>query len=289
MDNIINDNLIKLPTIALRGIVVFPGMSAHFEVGRRKSLNAIGAALQQDKRILLVTQKDVRVDDPRKDDLYEIGVVAIIRQVLNMPGNTARILVEGLSRAYVNSVSGKDYLVSTAEIINETEDEADPIGNEALIRACGEEFERYSEFVPKMSGDIFANILTHTDCGKLADYIMSNIMVATDKKQDVLSTLDHQERLIYVVNLLAHEREVLSVEKGIKKLVSESMDKNQREYYLREQIKAIYEELGVGEEAKREIERFHNRALDSVSALGLPEASTACLHSYAKALLGRTK
>ncbi len=279
--NVKDDNLITLPLIALRGIVVLPGMSAHFEVGRKKSLNAVTSALAGDKRVLLVTQRDIAVSDPTEEDLYEFGVIATIRQVVNIPGNTARILVEGESRAYITAVHlTKESIIGNAESIPADFPLFDATAEEALIRTCVEAFERYSEFVPKISGEIFMNILSETKCGKLADYITSNIMVSPEKKQEILEAIDPQERINMVINLLTHEVEVLALERDIKKRVNEAMEKNQKEYYLREQVKAIYEELGEGDNPVSESDKYIKR----IKALKLAEKAEEHLINEAKKL-----
>ncbi len=281
MVNIQNENLIRLPLIALRGIVVMPGMSAHFEVGRKKSLNAVSAAFSGEKRVLLVTQRDISVNDPGEGDLYEVGVVATVRQVLNLPGNTARILVEAENRAGIVHVTyGKDMLFGEAVELAPDTPLRDSTEEEALVRTCTEAFENYAEFIPKISGEVFMNIFTEKRAGKLADYIIANMLVSYEKKQEILEAINPKKRIKLLINMLSHESSVLNLERDIKKRVNEAMEKNQREYYLREQIKAINEELGEGENPMTEAEKY----IERIKALRLEAEIESRLVNEAKKL-----
>ncbi|MDP4152942.1 MAG: endopeptidase La [Bacillota bacterium] len=250
-------NIVTYPLLALRGIVVLPHMSAHFEVGRKKSISAIRAAMKDDQRIFLVTQRDIKTDDPGREDVYDIGTVAVIKQILNLPNDNVRILVEGLERASIETFySGRNMTTVGLSILKEPSDELKYSETEAFIRETFGLFEQYASLIPRMSPDVLMNVMSIKSVGKLADYIAANIVLEAEDKQLILNAVDPVERIKTIITILYREIEILSLEGSIHKQVKDSIDKNQREYYLREQIKAIYNELGEGDNPQTEAENY---------------------------------
>ncbi len=250
-----------MPAVALRGLVVFPDMFIHFDVGREKSINALRKAMDTDQEIFLVTQKDISVDDPDYSELYEIGVVASVKQVLKLPGKSGnvRVAVEGLYRArLVEGVgAGKNYLKAMIFPIDEPEvKEEDSEYAKALVRHTKDVFAEYSDCAPQMPADVMTGVMQKNEPGELADYIAGNIMLEYEDRQSVLSTINPIRRLEEMCVLLANESNLLTIEADINEKVQEQIDKNQREYYLREQIKVISEELGGGTSHEEELSSF---------------------------------
>ncbi len=251
-----------MPTVALRGLVVFPKMFIHFDVGREKSINALKKAMETDQKIFLVTQKDISVDDPKFNELYEMGVVANVKQMLKLPGKNGnvRVSVDGLYRAKIieGFESGKgNYLKS---MIMPVDEPAVPSGKtdyeKALVRHTKDIFAEYVDCAPQLPADIVTGILQKSKAGELADYIAGNIMLEYEDRQHILSTVNPISRLEEMCILLTNEGNLLSIEADIGEKVQEAIDKNQREYYLREQMKVISEELGGGVSHEEELDYF---------------------------------
>lgn len=257
-----NENLRMMPTVALRGLVIFPDMFIHFDVGREKSINALKKAMDTDQEIFLVTQKDITVDDPGYDELYDIGVIASVKQVLKLPGKNGnvRVAVEGICRARLEQgleVGKGNYLKTMVSVIEEPSIRADKIDYaKALVRHTKDIFAEYSDFAPQMPADVVTGIMQKTGAGDLADYIAGNIMLEYEDRQRILSVLNPVRRLEEMCVLLTNESHLLSIEAEIGDKVQEQIDKNQREYYLREQIKVISEELGNGVSHEEELSVF---------------------------------
>lgn len=251
-----------MPTVALRGLVVFPDMFIHFDVGREKSINALKKAMDTDQEIFLVTQKDISIDDPDYNDLYEIGVVASVKQVLKLPGKNGnvRVAVEGLHRArLVQGLDGGNgnYLKAMIFPIEEPTVRKDTADYEkALIRHAKDVFADYSDCAPQMPADLVTSVLQKTKAGELADYVAGNIMLEYEDRQSILSVINPIRRLEELCVLLANESNLLAIEADIGDKVQEAIDKNQREYYLREQMKVISQELGGGVSQEEELDRF---------------------------------
>ena len=263
-----------MPAVALRGLVVFPDMFIHFDVGREKSINALRKAMDTDQEIFLVTQKDISVDDPDYSELYEIGVVANVKQVLKLPGKSGnvRVAVEGLYRArLVEGVgTGKNYLKAMIFPIDEQAVKSEDIDYaKALVRHTKDVFAEYSDCAPQMPADVMTGVVQKNDAGELADYIAGNIMLEYEDRQTILSTINPIRRLEEMCVLLATESNLLTIEADISDKVQEQIDKNQREYYLREQMKVISDELGGGASHEEELSSFREaifnlRASDEV-------------------------
>ncbi|MBR6941306.1 MAG: endopeptidase La [Clostridia bacterium] len=240
-------NKYLMPAVALRGLVVFPEQLIHFDVGRPKSVAAVMNASDGDRLIFLVTQKNTSTERPTEDDLYKIGVVAKIEQVIRVPGQSGlvHISVKGMYRARMISFrdNGK-FTEGEAEAVRiPALRKSDYSYVKALVREAKEEFAAYAEVAPRMPDDIYTEIMDMKDPGKLADYIAGNVMLEYEDRQRMLETEDPIERLLDLNVLLAQESYLLSLEADISEKVQEKIDKNQREYYLQEQIKAISEEL----------------------------------------------
>ncbi len=245
-----------MPLLALRGLVIFPEMILHFDVGRRKSIQALNEAMAGDQLIFLVTQKDIRDDEPDVSALYSIGVVAKIRQVLRLSGDNVRVLVEGLYRARLDGMVQTEpfYMGAVRECL-----ERRPSGgphSQALLRECREYFEQYASLVQKISPDVLAGVVSADNVGYLADYIASNIQLPPEEKQQILETINPEKRIESLMLILAREASILSLERDIQEKVRQQVDRNQKEYYLREQLKAISQELGEGDNPQDEAEEY---------------------------------
>ncbi len=260
---------IILPMIPLRGLVVLPYMILHFDVGRQKSIKALEAALASNQLVFLVTQHDENIKDPDINQLYLTGTIAKVSQILRMPGNVIRVLVEGISRARLCDVSGTDY--SVAEVIEympNTLEHID-INVEALIRnvrnICEKYFEEENKVSPEAVASVISSAATTEDPGRMCDIIAGNIDIPVADKQMILESLDPTERLENLLFILSRELELLKLSSKIDAKVKENMDKNQRDYYLREQLNVIQEELGdkdgIGAEVKEYREKFEKLGL----------------------------
>ncbi len=258
----------KMPLIPLRGLVVFPNMVIHFDVGREKSVTALEKAMIFDQQVFLVAQKDEEVGLPTGSDLFEVGTIAKVKQMLKMPGGTVRVLVDGITRArIIRVVQENPYFAADIEEIAENEPEVITADMEALMRASLNLFEEYlGAHHERNANDIMNSISQLEEPGRMADIMISNMTLKLDDSQAVLSTAEPVERLRMVMALLSRENEILKLEDTISNKVKTQMDKSQRDYYLREQMRAIREELGDGESMDAEAEvlrgRLHELKLD---------------------------
>lgn len=252
--------LINIPVIPLRGIVVFPEMVLHFDVGRKKSVASLKAAMNDNQKVFLVAQRDAAVDDPNIDDLYETGVICNIKQMVKIPNSeNLRVVVEGAERAnLISFTQQKPYISGCVDIIDyipagESKEE------QAYFRAVKKEFEKYASFVPKISNDVKVKVISITDSGKLCDYICSNSFLDYAEKQTILESVTYIDRLSKLFVLLKKENATLEIETEIHESVQENIDKNQREYYLREEMKVIAEALGDTENPAEEADEYRKR------------------------------
>ncbi|MBR5134616.1 MAG: endopeptidase La [Clostridia bacterium] len=248
-----------LPLLALRGLVIFPGMPIHFDVGRPRSIAALGECMQHDQTIFLVAQQDVAEEDPDKSQLYTVGVVAKVRQVLRAQGDTLRVMVEGLYRARLYQVTQSDpffmaQVVRCAEPRIAVESRA-----KAFIRQCRSYFKTYAELSPDITQDMLVAVHSIEDAGELADYIASTLPFSIEEKQRLLSTTSVAKRMEELLVLLDREDAILSLEQTIQNRVHEQVEQNQKEYYLREQMKAIAEELGEQDNPLEEAKEYKLR------------------------------
>lgn len=238
-----------MPILALRGLTVFPKMVLHFDVGREKSIRAVDEAMKGNQRIFLVTQKEIAVDDPRQKDLYPVGTVARIRQVLKMPGDLVRILIEGECRGTIAQWAPEtDWLAGRIETVEELPYRKGGPRLEALIRQSHQLFEQFIDLAPKNVQDALIQVLSATDPGYLADFMAQNSTANYSDKQAALEILHPVKRLSYVNQLLSREISVLTLENQLQEQVQENVNRGQKEYYLREQMKAIRAELGDGDD-----------------------------------------
>src|SRR3954452_9996721 len=238
---------IKLPLLPLRDVVVFPHMVIPLFVGRPKSIKALEVAMEAGRQIMLVAQKAAGKDEPKPDDMFEVGCVSSILQMLKLPDGTVKVLVEGVQRATTHSVSdnGEYFVSEVTPVPPEVEAKSEV---EALRRAVTQQFDEYVKLSKKIPPEILTSIAGIDDPGRLADTIAAHLPLKLEAKQSVLDLFDIAQRLEKLLELLEHEVDILQVEKRIRGRVKRQMEKSQREYYLNEQVKAIQKELGDGEE-----------------------------------------
>ncbi|RPF55453.1 endopeptidase La [Aquisalibacillus elongatus] len=238
-----NDKQTDIPLLPLRGVVVYPSQVMHLDVGRDQSVKALEEAMMRDHHILLATQRETSLDTPSKDDVYKTGTVAHIKQMVNLPNGTRRILVEGLNRAEVQGFTNEDeFFVVSYE--NLEEEHGETVEEQAMMRMLMEDFQEFTKVSKKLNQETFDSVKDIEDPGHLADIISSHLSLKIQHKQRVLEIVHVPERIDYIMQLITNEKEVLSMEKKIGQRVKHSMERTQREYYLREQLKAIQKELG---------------------------------------------
>ena len=251
-----------MPLLALRGIIVFPGMTVNLDVGRDKSINAVNAAMQLDKKILLVTQRDAETADPKREELYNYGVVAEIKQLLKLPSGAIRILIQGLERAELTSLIDapfKDtYLEGFAMPVASIEPEENS-ETEAMRRVLLQSFEKWLVTGKKVTTEVMLNFKNITTAGEIADIIAGYLTISIDEKEELLELADVKERMHKLHTFLCKELEIAELEKNITQEVRKQIEKNQREYYLREQIKVINKELGEGDERQAEVDEYKKK------------------------------
>jgi len=255
------------PAVALRGLSVFPGSMVHFDVGRKPSIQALEQAMADGRPVYLVPQIDLRVETPGQSDLYPVGTISNVRQILRMPGSNVRVMVEGITRARMVALTQKEpYLMAEVEEIPAKPAGRNSAKTEALIRSTYELFQQYVEVGPQTSPDLLINILASDDPGFIADFVAQNIAMRNEDKQLILAELNPVRRLEKLHRLLAREVEILALDQEIQNRAKEQMNDNQRDYYLREQIKAIQNELGEGD-ADSEQEEYREK----IARANLPE------------------
>ena len=231
-----------VPLLPLRGLMVFPTMVLHLDVGREKSIQALEHAMLEDKKVLLVTQKEVSVDEPTEDDLFEWGTLTKIKQMLKLPNGTVRVLVEGLERAKIVEFLEEDFY--QVKLLTYPDSEEKDAEDEALMRTLLEYFHTYTKLSKKTTIETYHSISDIAEPGRMADIITSHLPLKMKDKQLIIETTDIKERIHKVINFVNNEKEVLQLEKKIGLRVKRSMERTQKEYYLREQMKAIQKELG---------------------------------------------
>lgn len=276
----IHNEVLNLPVLPLRGLVVFPKTLLHFDVGRDKSQKAINIAMKRDQKIFLVAQKNPSVKDPITSDLYTMGVVANIIQVIKQPDGATRVIVEGQQRADIlEYLDNGKCLFAQVGTIEETL-EISTTREIALIRSVKELFETYSKFVPNLSSDVLFKVAMGEDGGELADFITANVVPEYHDKQLILETINVCERLETLIDILNQEIYILEIEDEIASKARERIDDQQREYFLREQRNIIETELGEGESPSSEADEY----IDKIKALKLDEASEISLVKECKKL-----
>ena len=247
-----------LPLLPLRGLIVYPSMVLHLDVGREKSVKALEQAMVDDNSILLSSQREVHIEDPKPEDIYKMGTIARVRQMLKLPNGTIRVLVEGLHRAKILEYLRDDdfFQVRVERIVVE---EKTDLHLEALMRSVLDHFEQYLRLSKKVSPETFSAVSDIDEPGRLADVITSHLPLKIADKQKILETIDIKERLETLLQIMNNEREVLELERKISQRVKKQMEKTQKEYYLREQMKAIQRELGEKEGRLGEVEELRNQ------------------------------
>ena len=280
------EQIMNMPAVALRGLTILPGMIAHFDISRERSLRAVEEAMEQDQKIYLVTQRNVDSEDPTQEDLYQMGIVADIKQVVRLQNDVGRILVDGISRAALLGFTGNEkYLEAEICYCDSNADSLPEDLREAMHLGVSEAFHRYAAVVGKISKELIRQIDQYEDLEKLIDYVTNNLPVSYELKQQVLEAEDINDRYQVIVSLLLSQVEVISIKNELQKKVKVRVDKHQKEYVLREQLGVIREELGenadseadeyekklseldapdyVKEKTKKEIKRFRNMSSSS--------------------------
>ena len=280
------EQIMNMPAVALRGLTILPGMIAHFDISRERSLRAVEEAMEQDQKIYLVTQRNVDSEDPTQEDLYQMGIVADIKQVVRLQNDVVRILVDGISRAALLGFTGNEkYLEAEICYCDSNADSLPEDLREAMLLGVREAFHRYAAVVGKISKELIRQIDQYEDLEKLIDYVTNNLPVSYELKQQVLEAEDINDRYQVIVSLLLSQVEVISIKNELQKKVKVRVDKHQKEYVLREQLGVIREELGenadseadeyekklseldapdyVKEKTKKEIKRFRNMSSNS--------------------------
>lgn len=234
---------VEIPLLALRGLIIFPSMVTHLDVGRDKSVKALEEAMVKNEQILLVSQKEDGVDEPTPEDIYSVGTVVNVKQMIKLPNGTFRVLVEGLYRTEIIEYIQEEpyYIVTSKEIIEESGDEQE---EEAYIRTMLDQFKQYVKLSKKISKDTLSSVSDIADASRVTDLITSHLTLKLKDKQQLLEISHVIERMKKLIEFLADEKKILNLEKSISQHVKESMEKTQKEYYLREQLKAIQKELG---------------------------------------------
>lgn len=247
-----------IPLLPLRGILVFPYMIIHLDVGREKSISALEEAMVQDRLIMLATQKDAQNDTPQPEDIFSVGTVAEIKQLLKLPGGTIRVLVEGLYRGKIEEFTSFDpyYQVQISEFV-EVEQKTAEI--EALTRTAINQFEQWVKLSKKIPPETLVSVVVVEEPGRLTDLIASHLSLKIEDKQILLEAVGITERLERLCEILGREMEILELEKKIHVRVRKQMEKTQKEYYLREQLKAIQKELGEKDDRTAEVEEYRQR------------------------------
>ncbi|NHM30503.1 endopeptidase La [Neobacillus terrae] len=255
-----------VPLLPLRGLLVYPTMVLHLDVGREKSVQALEKAMVDDHMIFLTTQKDITIDDPSEDDLYKLGTLTKVKQMLKLPNGTIRVLVEGLNRAEIVSFydEGDHFAVSLKTFEESTEKDVE---DQALMRTMLDYFEQYIKMSKKISAETYSSVADIEEPGRMADIISSHLPLKLKEKQEILETIDAKERMNRVIDIIHNEKEVLNLEKKIGQRVKRSMERTQKEYYLREQMKAIQKELGDKEGKTGEIADL----TEKIELAGMPE------------------
>ena len=256
-------NSVSYPVLPLRDIVVFPHMIVPLFVGREKSVRALEAVMEDNKEILLSSQIDPSEDEPTEETIYQTGVLASVLQLLKLPDGTVKVLVEGLRRVRITEyLDNPDYFEASSEFLVETENNPDVI--EALSRTVSKEFERYAKLNKSIPEEALSSVANSDGADKLADTVAGHLSIRVEQKQELLETLDLSERLEKIFGLMQSEMSVLKVERKIKSRVKNQMERTQREYYLNEQMKAIQQELGDGEQGGGdELTELENRIAET--------------------------
>jgi len=252
----------KLPVLPLRGVLVFPSMVLHLDVGRERSISALDRSMMNDNRIVLVTQKNAKVAEPSEDDLHDVGTVAWIKQMIKLPGGNIRVLVEGLSRAKILKFYAEESIFEVDVTILE-DDKHKTQEVEAQMRSLLNQFEQYIKINRKVPPETLATVSDIEEPGRFADVIASHLSMKIEQKQAILEAIDPIERLEKLNEIIIREKEIQEIEQKINLRVRKQMEKTQKEYYLREQMKAIQKELGEKDERGAEAEEYREKIAEA--------------------------
>lgn len=276
------EKLRQIPLLPLRGLLVFPTMVLHLDVGRKKSVKALEAVMMEDHEILLATQKEMSIDEPTEDDIFRIGTIAKIKQMLKLPNGTIRVLVEGKKRAkIVRFLENEEMFVTEVEILKDQPVE-NKLEEKALMRNALKQFEQYVKMSKKVSHETLMSVFDIQEASRLADVISTHLPLNIAEKQELLEIISVKDRLLKVIEILNNEREVLGLEKKIGQAVKRSMEKTQKEYYLREQMKAIQKELGDKEGKTGEIASLKEKIEKANMPKNVREKALSELDRYEK-------
>ena len=251
----------ELPLIPLRGLAIFPYMILNFDIGREMSLKALDQAMLEDELVFLTSQIEAEIDEPTTEDFYHVGTICKVKQVIKLPGDTVRVLVEGVSRGRVKEIDQEDgyFKAIVEEIIYDQENEEIDIEVEAFVRNVFDAFEEYINIGNRVSPEILVSLGEIENVDRFIDTIASNIYLKSEQKQDILEEFDIVKRLELLYSILLEEIDILKIEKKITLRVKKQMNKVQKEYYLREQLKAIQKELGEDEDLTSEVEEYKEK------------------------------
>ncbi len=240
------DKILTIPAVALRGMTILPGMVAHFDISRDKSLRAVEEAMKGDQKLFIVTQKDTEKEDPQGEDLYEVGLLAVVRQVVKLQKNIMRVLIEGIGRAEIYEYTQTaDYMQVRVIVYDQEDDEQLPEqAKSAMLLSVQETFAKYARVHGKIGQDVMRQVQEETDLLKLLDYVGNSLVISYKKKQKLLEAVTLTARYEAVLSSLLQETEILALKRDFQKKVQEHVDKNQKDYLLREQMQVIREELG---------------------------------------------
>ncbi|MED4082196.1 endopeptidase La [Halalkalibacterium halodurans] len=272
----------NIPLLPLRGLLVFPTMVLHLDVGRKKSVEALEHAMIDDHYILLAAQKEISIDEPIETDIYQIGTYAKVKQMLKLPNGTIRVLVEGLQRAKIEKYVANDAFIEVEMRTLPEDDEDNATENKALMRNVLQLFEQYIKLSKKVSAETLASVSDIAEPGRLADVIASHLPLKIVEKQQLLETTSVKERLLQVIDVLNNEKEVIGLEKKIGQRVKKSMERTQKEYYLREQMKAIQKELGDKEGKTGEVASLREQIDEANMPENVEEKALKELERYEK-------
>lgn len=255
----------ELPLLPLRGMIVFPFMVIPLDVGREKSVNALEEAMLKDRFILLASQHQAKINEPAPEDIYQVGTLAEIKQLLKLPDGTIRVLVEGITRLRITEyIQTEPYLRVVAVPVEEDDEESNEV--QALMRTTLVQFEQYIKYSKKIPPEVLSSVNSIEDAGRLADVIASHLNLKIEEKQQILEAVFPKDRLEKLCSFLMKEMEIMDMERKIHVRVRKQMEKTQKEYYLREQIKAIQKELGEKDERTAECEELREK----IEKIGLP-------------------
>ncbi|MFJ5670286.1 endopeptidase La [Bacillus safensis] len=271
----------NVPLLPLRGLLVYPTMVLHLDVGREKSVQALEQAMMNDHMIFLATQREISIDEPGEEEIFKVGTYTKIKQMLKLPNGTIRVLVEGLNRAQIESyMELEDY--TSVDIKELVEEELKDAEAEALMRTLLDHFDQYIKISKKISAETYATVTDIEEPGRMADIVASHLPLKLKDKQEVLETVDVKKRLNRVISLIHNEKEVLEIEKKIGQRVKRSMERTQKEYYLREQMKAIQKELGDKEGKTGEVSSLMSKIEESSMPDSVRETALKELNRYEK-------